>query len=109
MEELKSLYGTFVEAAIPPGDAPLTGGEAVLIQNFKAALGLQDVDAAPVHIDVGRRILRGRLEAGSRGEDIEARKVYISSVFCVVGLFHQTQVLLTYTNFSIYQYRLSKS
>lgn len=32
------------------------------------------MDAAPVHIDVGRRILRGRMEAGSRGEDIEVRK-----------------------------------
>ena len=44
----------------------------LFLQNFKAALGLTDVDAAPVHIDVGRRILRGRMEAGSRGEDIEA-------------------------------------
>lgn len=58
-----------------PGDAPLTGQEPILIQNFKAALGLQDVDAAPVHIDVGRRILRGRLESSSRNEDTEARKV----------------------------------
>lgn len=53
------------------GETPLRGTEHVLIQNFKAALGLEDVDAAPVHIDVGRRILRGRLEAGSRGEDYE--------------------------------------
>lgn len=40
-------------------------------QAFKAALGLSDVDAAPVHMDVGRRILRSRIEAGSRGEDAE--------------------------------------
>lgn len=32
LEDLKSLYGTFVEAAIPPGDAPLTGREPELIQ-----------------------------------------------------------------------------
>jgi len=67
----QAIYGTFVEAAIPAGDAPITGNEPTLIQGFKAALGLSDVDAAPVHIDVGRRILRGRMEAGSRGEDIE--------------------------------------
>jgi hypothetical protein len=70
-EDLKAVYGTFVEAVIPPGDAPLTGREPQLIQAFKAALALPDVDAAPAHIEVGRRILRGRLEAGSRGEDVE--------------------------------------
>lgn len=31
-EELKAIYGTFVEAAVPPGDAPLSGREQVLIQ-----------------------------------------------------------------------------
>jgi hypothetical protein len=146
LEDVKSIYGTFVEAVVPPGDAALSGGEAPLIQvgacgclwvraagrrqldtsrqqeeapvavcgcqdaaelhsrrscwqrhpllplrpatrpvpagllppsaaallqSFKSALGLTDVDAAPVHMDVGRRILRGRMEAGSRGEDIE--------------------------------------
>jgi hypothetical protein len=85
LEEMKSLYGTFVEAAIPVGTANLSGQEQVLIQNFKNALGLSDEDAAPVHIDVGRRVLRGRLEAGSRGEDFEARKtfqklIYVSSL-----------------------------
>lgn len=85
LEEIKSLYGTFVEAAIPAGTASLSGHEHVLIQNFKNALGLTDEDAAPVHIDVGRRVLRGRLEAGSRGEDFEARKtfqklIYVSSL-----------------------------
>lgn len=85
LEELKSIYGAFVEAAIPSGDNPLTGNEPTLIQNFKSALGLTDVDAAPVHIDVGRRILRGRMEAGSRADDFEARKtfqrlIYVSSI-----------------------------
>lgn len=85
LEEMKSLYGTFIEAAIPAGTAILNGNEHVLIQDFKNALGLTDEDAAPVHIDVGRRVLRGRLEAGSRGEDFEARKtfqklIYVSSL-----------------------------
>ena len=85
LEEMKSLYGTFVEAAIPAGAAPLSGSEQVMIQNFKNALGLTDEDAAPVHMDVGRRVLRGRLESSSRGEDFEARKtfqklIYVSSL-----------------------------
>jgi len=76
LEDVKSLYGTFVEAVVPVGNTDLRGGEALLIRNFKNALGLDDIDAAPVHIDVGRRILRGRMEAGSRGEDFEARKTF---------------------------------
>lgn len=80
-DELKAIYGTFVEAVVPPGDAPLAGNEHLLIQGFKAALALDDVDAAPVHLDVGRRVLRGRLEAGSRGEDIEARKTFQKLIY----------------------------
>jgi Chloroplast envelope transporter len=74
-EELKVIYGQYLEAAIPPGDAPLSGREADDIRQFKDALGLSDEDAAPVHIDVGRRFLRSRFEAGSRNEDVESRKV----------------------------------
>lgn len=91
LEDLKSLYGTFVEAYIPTGDAPLTGGEAVLIQNFKSALGLSDNDAAPVHIDVGRRILRGRMEAGTRGEDMEARKTFQKLIYVSSLVFGERQ------------------
>ncbi|KAL4522238.1 hypothetical protein Ndes2437B_g07974 [Nannochloris sp. 'desiccata'] len=91
LEDLKSLYGTFVEAAIPAGDTPLTGGEAVLIQNFKAALGLNDADAAPVHIDVGRRVLRGRMESSNRGEDFEARKTFQKLIYVSSLVFGERQ------------------
>lgn len=74
-EAVKSLYGTFIEATVPPSDAPLRGDEHTRILAFKQTLGLEDEVAGPVHVDVGRRILRGRLEAGSRREDVEARKV----------------------------------
>jgi hypothetical protein len=63
------------------GEAPLRGDEHEAISRFRTALGLADVDAAPVHIDVGRRILRGRLESGSRGEDIEARKTFQKLIY----------------------------
>lgn len=80
-DELKAIYGNYVEACIPLGEAPLRGDEHESISRFRTALGLADVDAAPVHIDVGRRILRGRLESGSRGEDIEARKTFQKLIY----------------------------
>ena len=91
LEDLKSLYGTFVEAYIPAGGTPLSGGEALLIQNFKAALGLSDIDAAPVHIDVGRRILRGRMESGTRGEDMEARQTFQKLISVSTLVFGERQ------------------
>lgn len=59
----------------------MTGDEPALIQNFKAALDLPDIEAAPAHIEVGRRVLRGRLEAGSRSEDVAARKAFQKLVY----------------------------
>ena len=50
--------------------------EAERIAAFKTALGLSDEDAAPVHLDVGRRILRLRYEASSAKSDIQQRKVW---------------------------------
>ena len=79
--ELKALYGMFIEAAIPAGDAPLSGTEHLAILSFKSALGLSDNDAAGVHIDAGRRVLRGRLESGTRGEDQEARKTFQKLIY----------------------------
>ncbi|PSC73353.1 chloroplastic isoform X2 [Micractinium conductrix] len=90
-EDIKAIYGTFVEAAIPAGDAPLAGREAALIQSFKAALGLSDTDAAPAHIEVGRRILRGRLEASTRGEDAEARKTFQKLIYVSNQVFGDRQ------------------
>lgn len=90
-EEVKAVYGTLVEALIPKGDAALSGSEHILIQNFKAALGLTDNDAAPVHMDVGRRVLRGRLEAGTRGEDMEARKTFQKLIYVSSLVFGERQ------------------
>ncbi|EFN52285.1 hypothetical protein CHLNCDRAFT_139027 [Chlorella variabilis] len=98
-DELKSIYGAFLEAVVPPGDAPLTGSEPVLIQAFKAALALSDVDAAPAHIEVGRRILRGRMEAGSRADDVEARKTFQKLIYVSNLVFgdRQAAFLLPWT------------
>ena len=130
-DEVQLIYGTLVEAAIPPGtqarggrarvrtqagasggpatrggvpkvpaslalpcaagDVALRGDEQLLIQGFKAALGLTDVEAAPVHLDVGRRVLRGRLEAGSRSEDMEARKTFQKLIYVSTLTFGERQ------------------
>jgi len=72
---------------VPAPGAPRRrrGDEADRIRAFKDALGLADEDAAPVHIDAGRRLMRSRLEAGTRGADVEQRRalqklVYVSAL-----------------------------
>jgi hypothetical protein len=37
---------------------PFRGDEAPKIQAFREALGLSDEDAAPVHVEVARRLFR---------------------------------------------------
>ena len=113
VDELKRVYDTYLESIIPPGDVPLRSGklwavacmlaigsrrsmesafhhcdrgtEAGAIRTFKAALGLSDEDAAPVHIDVGRRIMRSRFEAASRSGSSESfralqKLIYVSEL-----------------------------
>ena len=62
-----------------------SGDEGDRIRIFKDALGLKDEEAAPVHLDVGRRLLRGRLEGGSRAAEAEQRRalqrlIYVSAL-----------------------------
>ena len=61
------------------------GDEAERIGAFKGALGLSDEDAAPVHIDVGRRIMRSKFEAASRAGSSESTRalqklIYVSDL-----------------------------
>lgn len=42
---------------------------------FKGALGLSDEEAAPVHITVGQRMMRGRIEAPDRYSEAQERRV----------------------------------
>jgi len=39
------------------------------VRDFKAALGLSDQDAAGVHMEVGRRIFRSRMEQGDKSAE----------------------------------------
>ena len=51
------------------------GQESERVRAFKEALGLTDADAAPVHLDVGRRLVRSSYEAGSREANALEKKV----------------------------------
>ena len=53
----------------------IPGTEADKIRRFKEALGLSDEDAAPVHLDVGRRFIRSSYEAGSREANAAEKQV----------------------------------
>ena len=61
------------------------GDEADKVRAFKAALGLTDEDAAPTHIDVGRRIMRSRFEASTRAGNSDSfralqKLIYVSDL-----------------------------
>nr|ABG66163.1 IAP100, putative, expressed [Oryza sativa Japonica Group] len=56
--ELCDLYGRFVFSLIHPGYEDLEGTEVETIIKFKKALGLNDIDAANVHMEIAKRIDR---------------------------------------------------
>lgn len=58
-----------------------SGTEADKIRAFKDALGLSDEDAAPVHIEVGRRLSRIGFEYKDRQAQFEQRKTFQRLVY----------------------------
>ncbi|KAH7443067.1 hypothetical protein KP509_02G017700 [Ceratopteris richardii] len=79
--ELKDLYDRFVTGVIPPGNEDLKGDEVQTIMMFKNALGLEDSDAAAVHIEIGRRIFRQRLETGDKDTAVQERRTFQKLVY----------------------------
>ena len=69
------------------------GDEAERIGAFKGALGLSDEDAAPVHIDVGRRIMRSKFEAASRAGSSESTRALQKLIYVSDILFGERKVL----------------
>jgi len=86
IDGLKRIYGQFIQGVIPHGDEQLSGSEADKIRAFKDTLGLSDEDAAPVHVEIGRRFHRDRTEAaGDRAASFSSRRsfqrlIYISQL-----------------------------
>ena len=52
LAEIKDLYAGYVTGILPPGNEDLKGDEVEQIIAFKNALGLDDPDAAAMHIEV---------------------------------------------------------
>ncbi|RLN41256.1 hypothetical protein C2845_PM01G38650 [Panicum miliaceum] len=79
--ELCDLYARYVYSVLPPGDEDLKGSEVQDIIKFKRALGLDDVDAANMHMEIGRRIYRERLETSDRDADMEQRRAFQKLIY----------------------------
>jgi hypothetical protein len=79
--DLCELYDLYLTSVLPSGDAALEGWEVGAVRAFKDALGLEDQDAAGVHLEVGRRIFRSRMEQGDKSAESEARKEFQKLVF----------------------------
>ncbi|KAL8531252.1 hypothetical protein ACS0TY_008035 [Phlomoides rotata] len=79
--ELCDIYSRFVSAVIPPGNEDLKGDEVETIIEFKNSLGIDDPDAAAMHMEIGRRIFRQRLETGDREADMEQRRAFQKLVY----------------------------
>ncbi|CAJ2652764.1 unnamed protein product [Trifolium pratense] len=83
--EICDIYSEYVFSVIPPGGEELKGDEVDRIANFKNSLGLDDPDAAAVHMEIGRKLFRQRLEVGDREADVEQRRafqklIYVSNI-----------------------------
>ncbi|KAM5583035.1 protein TIC110, chloroplastic [Rosa sericea] len=85
--ELCDLYCRFVTSVIPPGSEELKGDEVDTIVNFKNALGIDDPEAASMHMEIGRRIFRQRLETGDREGDLEQRRAFQKLIYVSTLVF----------------------
>ncbi|XP_062086719.1 protein TIC110, chloroplastic [Humulus lupulus] len=85
--ELSDLYCQFVSSVLPPGSQELSGDEADTIINFKNALGIDDPEAAAMHMEIGRRLFRQRLETGDRDGDLEERRAFQKLIYVSTLVF----------------------
>ncbi|KAL4283427.1 hypothetical protein GQ457_16G012320 [Hibiscus cannabinus] len=85
--ELCDIYSRFVSSVLPPGGENLRGDEVETIISFKNALGIDDPDAASVHMEIGRRIFRFRLETGDRDGDLEQRRAFQKLIYVSTLVF----------------------
>lgn len=68
------------------------GEEPYKLRGFINALGLSDEDAAQVHIEAGRRIMRMRFEAGSRASETEERRAFQKLIYTSTLVFGDQKV-----------------
>ncbi|XP_072984067.1 protein TIC110, chloroplastic isoform X2 [Typha latifolia] len=84
----------FVSSVLPPGGENLRGNEVEIIIKFKQALGIDDPDAANVHMEIGRRIFRERLETGDREADMEQRRAFQKLIYVSSLVFGEASTFL---------------
>ncbi|KZV25772.1 hypothetical protein F511_04833 [Dorcoceras hygrometricum] len=92
--ELCDIYGKFVLAVLPPGGEDLKGDEVDTIIKFKQSLGIDDPEAASVHIEIGKRITRQRLETGDRDADVDQRRAFQKLIYVSNLVFGQASGFL---------------
>ncbi|KAK4785173.1 hypothetical protein SAY86_001862 [Trapa natans] len=92
--ELCDLYLRFVQSVLPPGYEELNGREVEAIIKFKSALDIDDPEAASMHMEVGRRIYRQRLETGDREADIEQRRAFQKLIYVSTLVFGEASSFL---------------
>ncbi|KAL5582894.1 hypothetical protein UlMin_015336 [Ulmus minor] len=85
--ELCDLYCRFVSSVIPPGSEDLKGDEVDTIVSFKNSLGIDDPEAAAMHMEIGRRIFRQRLETGDRDGDLVQRWAFQKLIYVSTLVF----------------------
>ncbi|XP_030537465.2 protein TIC110, chloroplastic-like [Rhodamnia argentea] len=92
--ELCDLYLRFVSSVLPPGNEELEGTEVDKIVKFKSALGIDDPEAAAMHMEIGRRIFRQRLETGDREADVEQRRAFQKLIYVSTLVFGEASTFL---------------
>lgn len=92
--ELCDLYCRFVSSVLPPGSEDLKGDEVETIIKFKNGLGIDDPDAAAMHMEIGRRIFRQRLETGDRDGEIEQRRAFQKLIYVSTLVFGEASSFL---------------
>ncbi|KAL3722241.1 hypothetical protein ACJRO7_034590 [Eucalyptus globulus] len=92
--ELCDLYLRFVSSVLPPGNEELKGDEVEKIVKFKSALGIDDPEAASMHMEIGRRFFRQRLETGDREADVEQRRAFQKLIYVSTLVFGEASSFL---------------
>ncbi|KAK9126786.1 hypothetical protein Scep_015632 [Stephania cephalantha] len=101
--EIEGIAKRFVSSVLPPGNENLKGNEVETIIKFKNTLGIDDPEAAAVHMEVkdtltsasiGRRIFRQRLETGDREGDMEQRRAFQKLIYVSTLVFGEASSFL---------------
>ncbi|XP_010486911.1 PREDICTED: protein TIC110, chloroplastic [Camelina sativa] len=85
--EICDIYCRYVTSVLPSEGQSLKGDEVAKIVKFKSALGIDEPDAAAMHMEIGRRIFRQRLETGEREGDAEQRRAFMRLVYVSALVF----------------------